>query len=120
MAWMDHVNWFALAFAGSVCLNGILLRMMLRLEPRTFRGNSKCPKCGYDVRATIGGQCPECGEPVRRRPVPPGMVTRCSFCGKSHFETGPQAEGPDDVYICAPCVELCHKVILKNRSTPTE
>ncbi|MCK4660546.1 MAG: ATP-dependent Clp protease ATP-binding subunit ClpX [Phycisphaerae bacterium] len=35
----------------------------------------------------------------------------CSFCGKSHRDTGPMVEGPRDVYICKSCVELCHNII---------
>jgi hypothetical protein len=74
-----------------------------------------CRTCGYDTRTTLGGRCPECGEPVPDR-TPVSTLTHCSFCSRSSRETGPQAEGPDGAYICAPCVELCHIVILKNRA----
>ena len=39
----------------------------------------------------------------------------CSFCGKSHRDTGPMVEGPGDVFICASCVELCHNIIKQER-----
>jgi ATP-dependent Clp protease ATP-binding subunit ClpX len=35
----------------------------------------------------------------------------CSFCRKSHTEVGPLVEGPDEVYICYPCVRLCASII---------
>lgn len=34
-------------------------------------------------------------------------VTVCSFCGKTSREVGPMVEGPNDVYICSNCTELC-------------
>ncbi len=39
----------------------------------------------------------------------------CSFCGKSHRDTGPMVEGPGDVFICASCVDLCHNIIKQER-----
>ena len=39
----------------------------------------------------------------------------CSFCGKSQREAGPMVEGPQDVYICASCVELCHNIIRQEK-----
>ncbi len=33
--------------------------------------------------------------------------TTCSFCGKSSKEAGLMVEGPDDIYICAGCTDLC-------------
>jgi ATP-dependent Clp protease ATP-binding subunit ClpX len=35
----------------------------------------------------------------------------CSFCRRSGDEVGPIVEGPDGVYICANCVELCHNIV---------
>jgi hypothetical protein len=35
----------------------------------------------------------------------------CSFCRKSYQDVGPLAEGPNDVYICGECVELCRSII---------
>jgi hypothetical protein len=35
----------------------------------------------------------------------------CSFCRKSYKDVGPLAEGPDQVYICYPCIKLCGKII---------
>jgi ATP-dependent Clp protease ATP-binding subunit ClpX len=35
----------------------------------------------------------------------------CSFCHRSSDDAGPIVEGPDGVYICANCVELCHNII---------
>ncbi len=41
--------------------------------------------------------------------------TNCSFCGKSQREAGPMVEGPDGVYICATCVDLCHSIIQQEK-----
>lgn len=35
----------------------------------------------------------------------------CSFCRKSYREVGSLVEGPDDVYICGTCVELCESIL---------
>ncbi|NBB96318.1 MAG: ATP-dependent Clp protease ATP-binding subunit ClpX [Planctomycetes bacterium] len=35
----------------------------------------------------------------------------CSFCNRSGEEVGPVVEGPNGVYICSNCVELCHNII---------
>jgi ATP-dependent Clp protease ATP-binding subunit ClpX len=37
--------------------------------------------------------------------------TPCSFCRKSYREVGPLVEGPDCVYICGECIELCHSIL---------
>ena len=42
---------------------------------------------------------------ARRRPH------QCSFCHRSSDDVGPIVEGPNDIYICANCVELCHNII---------
>ncbi len=39
----------------------------------------------------------------------------CSFCGKGYREVGPMVEGPNDVYICSSCVELCHNIIRQEK-----
>jgi ATP-dependent Clp protease ATP-binding subunit ClpX len=39
----------------------------------------------------------------------------CSFCGRTHREAGPMVEGPNDVFICSSCVELCHNIITQER-----
>ncbi|MFA5865280.1 MAG: ATP-dependent Clp protease ATP-binding subunit ClpX [Phycisphaerae bacterium] len=39
----------------------------------------------------------------------------CSFCGRSHRDAGPMVEGPNDVFICSSCVELCHNIITQER-----
>src|SRR5688572_5722461 len=38
--------------------------------------------------------------------------TSCSFCGKSSTVVGPMVEGPDDVYMCAPCLHRSKEIIL--------
>jgi ATP-dependent Clp protease ATP-binding subunit ClpX len=42
-------------------------------------------------------------------------ITTCSFCGKSSREVGPMVEGPNDVYICANCTELCQNIFKQER-----
>ncbi|MCP4451076.1 MAG: ATP-dependent Clp protease ATP-binding subunit ClpX [Planctomycetes bacterium] len=39
----------------------------------------------------------------------------CSFCGQSGSRTETLIEGPENVYICPDCVELCHNIIRQNR-----
>lgn len=108
--------YLAVAGAGLVALNIYLVTMLLRMQkrPTPAQSNSACANCGYDVRFAFGGNCPECGSPVDSKPWQP-RLTHCSFCSRSSTEVGPMAEGPENVYICAPCVVLCHGEILKNR-----
>jgi ATP-dependent Clp protease ATP-binding subunit ClpX len=35
----------------------------------------------------------------------------CSFCNRSSDDVGPVVEGPNGVYICSKCVEICHNII---------
>jgi len=39
----------------------------------------------------------------------------CSFCGRSAGQADTLIEGPDRVFICPECVELCHSIIRQNR-----
>ena len=39
----------------------------------------------------------------------------CSFCGQAGNRTETLIEGPDNVYICPDCVELCHNIIRQNK-----
>ena len=39
----------------------------------------------------------------------------CSFCGRSGSQADTLIEGPDRVFICPECVELCHNIIRQNR-----
>ncbi|MBN1766157.1 MAG: ATP-dependent Clp protease ATP-binding subunit ClpX [Sedimentisphaerales bacterium] len=52
-----------------------------------------------------------------------GRSSFCSFCGKSEREVGPMIEGPESIFICASCVELCSSIIHQekrrvSRATP--
>ena len=42
-------------------------------------------------------------------------VTTCSFCGKTSREVGPMVEGPNDVYVCSNCVDLCQNIFRQER-----
>ena len=42
-------------------------------------------------------------------------VTTCSFCGKTSREVGPMVEGPNEVYICSNCVDLCQNIFRQER-----
>jgi len=46
-------------------------------------------------------------------------VTTCSFCGKTSREIGPMVEGPNDVYICSNCVDLCQNIFKQERRRVT-
>ncbi len=39
----------------------------------------------------------------------------CSFCRKSYREVGPLVEGPEDVYICGECIDLCESILDQER-----
>ena len=39
----------------------------------------------------------------------------CSFCGKLGSQADTLIEGPDKVFICPECVELCHNIIRQDR-----
>jgi len=39
----------------------------------------------------------------------------CSFCGRTASQADTLIEGPNKVYICPECVELCHNIIRQNR-----
>ena len=39
----------------------------------------------------------------------------CSFCGRSSSQTEAFIEGPNNVFICPECVDLCHNIIQQNR-----
>ena len=38
-------------------------------------------------------------------------VETCSFCHRTRDDAGTIVEGPDGIYICANCVDLCHNII---------
>ena len=42
-------------------------------------------------------------------------VTTCSFCGKTSREVGAMVEGPNDVYICTNCTDLCQNIFKQER-----
>jgi len=39
----------------------------------------------------------------------------CSFCGRSNTQSEPFIEGPNKVFICPECVDLCHNIVQQNR-----
>lgn len=46
-------------------------------------------------------------------------VTTCSFCGKTSREVGPMVEGPNDVYVCANCTDLCQNIFKQEKRRVT-
>jgi ATP-dependent Clp protease ATP-binding subunit ClpX len=61
-----------------------------------------------DSRGGNGGKNQDTGFRGRK-------VTTCSFCGKTSREVGPMVEGPNDVYICANCTDLCQNIFKQER-----
>ena len=57
-----------------------------------------------------GGNAPGGGGGFRGR-----RVTTCSFCGKTSRDVGPMVEGPNEVYICSNCVDLCQNIFKQER-----
>jgi len=41
-------------------------------------------------------------------------IAICNFCGRSASQADMFIEGPDNVFICPECVELCHNIVLQN------
>jgi ATP-dependent Clp protease ATP-binding subunit ClpX len=39
----------------------------------------------------------------------------CNFCGRSGNRTDAFIEGPNNIFICPECVDLCHNIIQQNR-----
>lgn len=69
-------------------------------------GSSPTPPKDGEEGNTVGGD----GSGFRGR-----RVTTCSFCGKTSREVGPMVEGPNDVYICANCTDLCQNIFRQER-----
>ncbi len=42
-------------------------------------------------------------------------VTTCSFCGKTSRDVGPMVEGPNTVYICTNCTDLCQNIFKQEK-----
>ncbi|MDY7108963.1 MAG: ATP-dependent Clp protease ATP-binding subunit ClpX, partial [Planctomycetota bacterium] len=42
-------------------------------------------------------------------------VTTCSCCGKTSRDVGPMVEGPNDIYICSNCTDLCQNIFRQER-----
>jgi len=45
---------------------------------------------------------------------------RCSFCGRDHEDVERLIAGPDGVFICNYCVELCYNLLMEEESTFTQ
>lgn len=47
-------------------------------------------------------------------------IAYCSFCRRNYRDVGPLVQGPNDVYICGECIDLCQSTLLlekKRRET---
>ena len=42
-------------------------------------------------------------------------VTTCSFCGKTSREVGPMVEGPNSIYVCSSCTDLCQNIFRQEK-----
>lgn len=42
----------------------------------------------------------------------------CSFCGRSQEQVNRLIAGPDSVFICDECVELCREILMEEAATP--
>ncbi|MBN1795171.1 MAG: ATP-dependent Clp protease ATP-binding subunit ClpX [Sedimentisphaerales bacterium] len=41
----------------------------------------------------------------------------CSFCGRASTQKDTFIEGPNKVFICPDCIDLCHNIILQNKKS---
>ncbi len=48
--------------------------------------------------------------------MPPTSSQRCSFCRRTHDEVNRLIAGPEGVFICDECVELCHEILEEEAS----
>jgi ATP-dependent Clp protease ATP-binding subunit ClpX len=56
-------------------------------------------------------------------PIGPGRGKKnhtCSFCSRTSDDAGPIVEGPNGVFICSNCVELCHNIIKQEQRKTTQ
>ena len=44
----------------------------------------------------------------------------CSFCHRTSEDVGPIVEGPDGIFICSNCVELCHNIIRQEQRSKAQ
>ena len=51
-------------------------------------------------------------------PIAPSGNQRCSFCRRAHDEVNRLIAGPEGVYICDECVELCREILSEDSSLP--
>ncbi len=51
-------------------------------------------------------------------PIAPSGNQRCSFCRRAHDEVNRLIAGPEGVYICDECVELCREILSEESSLP--
>jgi ATP-dependent Clp protease ATP-binding subunit ClpX len=52
---------------------------------------------------------------VAKQPNSKKSKAICSFCGRSGSQTDTFIEGPNNIFICPECVDLCHNIIQQNR-----
>jgi ATP-dependent Clp protease ATP-binding subunit ClpX len=52
---------------------------------------------------------------VAKQPNSKKSKAICSFCGRSGSQTDAFIEGPNNIFICPECVDLCHNIIQQNR-----
>jgi ATP-dependent Clp protease ATP-binding subunit ClpX len=76
-------------------------------DPLTPAGPSFAEE-GGSLGGTGGGSGGDDGFRGRR-------VTTCSFCGKTSREVGPMVEGPNDIYICSHCTDLCQNIFRQEK-----
>ncbi|TDJ57305.1 MAG: ATP-dependent Clp protease ATP-binding subunit ClpX [Planctomycetota bacterium] len=89
-------------------------------------GRRGAPKSGDGGGGTTGGGGPSAGGGVHSGGGDDGgsgfrgrKVTTCSFCGKTSREVGPMVEGPNDIYICSNCTDLCQNIFRQERRRVT-
>ena len=57
--------WFVMSLAAALPAVRLTRAAVRRRRLRLLRARGKCPRCGYDLRATPG-RCPECGQVAGR------------------------------------------------------
>jgi len=70
--------------------------------------------CPFEVRGILGNDRMNKQQDNRRN-----NKAICSFCGQAGSQADALIEGPNKVFICPDCVELCHNIIRQNRKQQT-
>lgn len=83
----------------------------MRLHRERLEGNIRHSKDALRLLDRLAERLKEDGMETKSKEY------RCSFCGKGKDEVERMIAGPHAVYICSECVDLCNRILDKERGT---